>query len=166
MTFSQHHTAPAVLVEHAAGSILVPVVVQNTGNVRLDSVSILGQSSCLLSTLEPQQSARCNSTTAVVQDDFDAGKVVVSAKATAVPRGSNTTVSGVLWSSKVVMLDQAPSMQVTASANASNATIAGELCSKGTSMRAGGLYCIYVHICLAQHCTSLLCTFVRSAKQL
>jgi hypothetical protein len=102
--------------------------VLNTGNVRLDAVSILGRGGCILGTLEPRKSARCNTTVfAVTQDDFEAAQLVATATATATPR-SNTTaaVTGELSSSKTLALEQRRSLAVSATANASNVTVAGK----------------------------------------
>lgn len=106
----------------------MPTSVLNTGNVRLDSVTVPGKGGCVLGTLEPQQSARCNTTVfAVTQDDFEAAQIVATATATATPQGNTTAaVAGELTSSKALALEQRRGLTVSASANASNVTVAGE----------------------------------------
>jgi hypothetical protein len=113
----------------AAGNLTVPTSVLNTGNVRLDQVTIPGKGGCNLGTLEPGKSARCNTTVfAVTQDDFEAAQVIATATATATPRGNTTAaVTGELSSSRALALEQRRSLTVAASANATNVTVAGEV---------------------------------------
>jgi hypothetical protein len=113
----------------AAGNVTVPTSVLNIGTVRLDAVSVPGRGGCILGTLEPRQSARCNTTVfAVTQDDFEAAEVVATVTATATPRGNTSAaVTGELSNSKTLALEQRRSLGVASTANASNVTVAGKV---------------------------------------
>jgi hypothetical protein len=138
------HLTPAVFLRHAAGNVTVPTSVLNTGNVRLDIVTIPGKGGCVLGTLEPRQLARCNTTVfAVLQDDFEAAQVVATATATASPRGNTTAaVTGELMSSKALALQQIRGLTVSSSASAANVTVAGEAkrMPRGPSTSYAGCY--------------------------
>lgn len=56
------------------------------GNVRLDTVTVVGQPSCATARIEPAGSYICNTTTVSTQDQFEAAQMVVTFVASAVPR--------------------------------------------------------------------------------
>lgn len=110
----------------AAGSVVCGVVLNNTGNMRLDNVTILGDSTdCKISLLEPNKLARCSMWRSLTQDDFDAGFVTVNATgASAAPRGPVSALPKTSGDAATVALNQTATMDLSVKTDKANVTSA------------------------------------------
>jgi len=112
----------------AAGNVTCAVELRNSGNMRLDNVSITGDANdCDVALLEPDTTARCSMTRALAQDDFDAGVSLLAASAaTASPRGPVTALVSSPSDSASVPLNQTAAMDLSANVNQGYVAAAGD----------------------------------------
>jgi hypothetical protein len=96
--------------------------------MRLDNVAVVGDDNdCNIALLEPDSTARCFMTRALVQGDFDAGYAVLAATAaTATPRGPVTALTSVTVDSASVPLNQTAAMDLSANVNQSYVAATGD----------------------------------------
>ncbi|KAF6258162.1 hypothetical protein COO60DRAFT_1639414, partial [Scenedesmus sp. NREL 46B-D3] len=110
------------------GNVTCAVELRNSGNMRLDNVSITGDANdCDVALLEPNTTARCSMTRALAQDDFDAGVSLLAASAaTASPRGPVTALVSSPSDSASVPLNQTAAMDLSANVNQGYVAAAGD----------------------------------------
>jgi hypothetical protein len=107
------------------------VEVLNTGNVRLDNISITGDASCQSAALlPPGLKFTCTLTKTTTQDDFENAFIPLAVDATAVPLGVNSSVVDLQPSHAVQRtITQLPSMTLELAANTYTVNTAGGCCS-------------------------------------
>lgn len=112
----------------AAGSVVCPVELRNTGNMRLDNITVSGDTNdCKVSLLEPNKAVSCSLSYKLSQNDFDVGLVVLTATgASATPRGPQPDLPTVPGDSATVALNQSASLDLSAKSDKGYAAAAGD----------------------------------------
>jgi hypothetical protein len=107
------------------------VEVLNTGNVRLDHVSITGDVSCnSTALLSPGLKYTCTLTKATTQDDFENAFIPLAVNATAAPLGTNSSLVQLQPSDAVQRsITQLPVVTLELAANTYAVNAAGGKCN-------------------------------------
>lgn len=109
-----HHPAP---LPFTAGNASCVVALHNSGNMRLENITVVGDTNdCNVPLLQPRISFNCTMTRVLSQEDFDAGQVVLKATgASAFPRGpvNVLTSDSVSLDNATVYLNQSAGMDLS-----------------------------------------------------